>query len=652
MKRIFFLLLAAGGALSAIAQTTVPGHIHLVDPNKPAYAADSLLAPWVVDINLLGGVLTQDMTTKTTAANYTDGVNMKTGNLKFTNGMSMGFDAQVGYFFGKKHNWGIGTGIMYLSQQGDVTLDNFHVEYKATDSRGDVYRQLITANQPIKEAIQITNVNIPLVLKYKKRLSKTLGFTGDIGLLFNIQEHNDYKTNASFDYEAIYQRSNDGSFVYDNATTPANNDIFYTKAQLSRTTSTNVATEFARLYNNGYNVGLGVKPNTDHGSVSYTTGSVGFILQPSLNVFLSDNVALNFGLYYMYQNFSNTVKDGYRLTANTGDYSSVLNTVSSVASQSYGLNVGVRFLFGRRAPMIADEDAFDPTMCGNADGKIAINGLHPDDSIVVNYQMNGVAQTPVRTMTGSDGTVVISGLAAGKYDTIQVTMRKRNASGIPVTLTDPPMTITFESSTNPTAYDKCDGTITLNIARPGKSVTINYNLDGSAKTFTGAISSSNRVVLTGLCGGKYTNITATLGKCSASAIDITLITPAAPPPPPPPPPPPAITVSTPILFEVNKTVIREDSHPVLELAAEKLNADKEAWVIVNGYTDITGKPAYNKALSLRRANAVKKELVKMGINPKRIKVVGHGASDPAASNDTPEGMAQNRRAVMHLNIGE
>jgi outer membrane protein OmpA-like peptidoglycan-associated protein len=354
----------------------------------------------------------------------------------------------------------------------------------------------------------------------------------------------------------------------------------------------------------------------------------------------------------MYQNFSNTVKNGYRLTDRVGDYSSVLNTVSSTAAQSYGLNIGVRFLFGRRAPMIADEDAYNPTMCGLSDGKIAINGLHPEDSVVVNYTMGGVAQTPVRTMTDTDGTVTLNGLTAGNYDTIKVTMRKRSATGIPVTLTNPPMVITFESSTNPTAFDKCDGTITLNIPRPGNSVTINYNVDGAPKTATAMIPSNSKVILTGLCGGNYTQITATMGVCSAGGIDVKLVAPPAPPPPPPAPVEPPITVSSPILFEINKTVIREDSHPIIELAVEKLNADKDAIVVVNGYTDITGKPAYNKALSIRRAEAVKKELMKMGIKAKRIKIVGHGSNDPAASNDTPEGMAKNRRAVMHLNIGE
>ncbi len=124
---------------------------------------------------------------------------------------------------------------------------------------------------------------------------------------------------------------------------------------------------------------------------------------------------------------------------------------------------------------------------------------------------------------------------------------------------------------------------------------------------------------------------------------------------PAPAPAPAVDevkVSTPIMFEVNKTVIHKSSYPTLEEAVKKLNEDKDTYIIIDGYTDITGKPAYNRKLSVKRANAVKEHLEKMGISPKRIKIVGHGSKSPAASNDTEEGRMENRRAVMHLNVGE
>jgi OOP family OmpA-OmpF porin len=57
-------------------------------------------------------------------------------------------------------------------------------------------------------------------------------------------------------------------------------------------------------------------------------------------------------------------------------------------------------------------------------------------------------------------------------------------------------------------------------------------------------------------------------------------------------------------------------------------------------------------LSLRRAQAVKNKLIDMGIDAKRVKVVGHSEENPVAPNDTPENKLKNRRAVMHLSVGE
>ena len=77
-----------------------------------------------------------------------------------------------------------------------------------------------------------------------------------------------------------------------------------------------------------------------------------------------------------------------------------------------------------------------------------------------------------------------------------------------------------------------------------------------------------------------------------------------------------------------------------------MKADKSKTLVIDGYTDITGPLYFNKALSVKRANAVKKDLTKRGVNPRRLKTVGHGPNHPVGDNTTPEGRQQNRRAVM------
>jgi len=190
MKRIFFLLIAANGALSAIAQTatTTNQADNTTTSHRRWYKNDSLLKRWVFDLNLLGGVVTRNMSVANTGGNYTNGIaGNNTGSLNFKNGTGFGGDAQLGYFFGSKAHFGIGLGIMYFQEMGDLTLENFHVQYQATSNTGDVFRQVITPNNMITEKITTNNISIPLLLKYKVRFSRRFGFTADAGILYNVQ---------------------------------------------------------------------------------------------------------------------------------------------------------------------------------------------------------------------------------------------------------------------------------------------------------------------------------------------------------------------------------------------------------------------------------------------------------------------------------
>lgn len=71
-------------------------------------------------------------------------------------------------------------------------------------------------------------------------------------------------------------------------------------------------------------------------------------------------------------------------------------------------------------------------------------------------------------------------------------------------------------------------------------------------------------------------------------------------------------------------------------------------VEVQGYTDSQGKDENNKALSQRRADAVKARLLVKGIGAGRVNAVGYGEVSPVATNDTAEGRAQNRRIEVKI----
>jgi outer membrane protein OmpA-like peptidoglycan-associated protein len=71
-------------------------------------------------------------------------------------------------------------------------------------------------------------------------------------------------------------------------------------------------------------------------------------------------------------------------------------------------------------------------------------------------------------------------------------------------------------------------------------------------------------------------------------------------------------------------------------------------VEIQGYTDSQGNDDNNKALSQRRADAVKARLLVKGIGASRVNAVGYGEASPVATNDTAEGRAQNRRIEVKI----
>jgi outer membrane protein OmpA-like peptidoglycan-associated protein len=70
-------------------------------------------------------------------------------------------------------------------------------------------------------------------------------------------------------------------------------------------------------------------------------------------------------------------------------------------------------------------------------------------------------------------------------------------------------------------------------------------------------------------------------------------------------------------------------------------------VQIVGYTDSREAPGTETTLARQRAEAVQRYLVEhFAIAPERLLVQGEGASQPRASNDTPEGRSANRRVEL------
>jgi outer membrane protein OmpA-like peptidoglycan-associated protein len=83
----------------------------------------------------------------------------------------------------------------------------------------------------------------------------------------------------------------------------------------------------------------------------------------------------------------------------------------------------------------------------------------------------------------------------------------------------------------------------------------------------------------------------------------------------------------------------------LNTIAGTLKANPTLKIRVEGYTDSTGNPKSNQALSERRANAVRSYLINQGAGADQIEAKGYGAEQPVASNATSEGRTKNRRVM-------
>lgn len=98
-----------------------------------------------------------------------------------------------------------------------------------------------------------------------------------------------------------------------------------------------------------------------------------------------------------------------------------------------------------------------------------------------------------------------------------------------------------------------------------------------------------------------------------------------------------------INFDVNKATIKPESMGTLNMIVQVMKDNPEINFEVGGHTDGDGADDYNLKLSQQRADAVRDQLIKMGIDASRLTAKGYGETKPISDNNTIEGKANNRR---------
>ena len=112
-------------------------------------------------------------------------------------------------------------------------------------------------------------------------------------------------------------------------------------------------------------------------------------------------------------------------------------------------------------------------------------------------------------------------------------------------------------------------------------------------------------------------------------------------------PAPAVAVRNfTVFFDFDKSDLTLEARQIIASAVETAKRTGPVRITVTGHTDTVGSQAYNQRLSERRAEAVKSEMVRLGMNSVDIATIGRSFNDPLVPTGPGVREAQNRRAVI------
>ncbi|HEY1290143.1 MAG TPA: OmpA family protein [Burkholderiales bacterium] len=173
---------------------------------------------------------------------------------------------------------------------------------------------------------------------------------------------------------------------------------------------------------------------------------------------------------------------------------------------------------------------------------------------------------------------------------------------------------------------------------------------GAAQAATpGYVSSSGGQVWTSPTGLCWKTTDWTPEKAAAPCDAVRTVRVAAPPPvavaPPPPAPTPLvvapppqppvieqISLSSDVLFQFDKAVLRPEGQKKIDEISDRLKGANVQQINAIGYADRIGNDKYNQKLSEKRAAAVKDYLAQKGIESSKVRSEGRGESDPVTGD--------------------
>lgn len=99
-----------------------------------------------------------------------------------------------------------------------------------------------------------------------------------------------------------------------------------------------------------------------------------------------------------------------------------------------------------------------------------------------------------------------------------------------------------------------------------------------------------------------------------------------------------------IYFDYDEATLTDQSQKTLQKNAEWMRRNAASRIQIEGHCDEQGTAEYNIALGERRAVAVRKYLVQLGIEGARLSIISYGSEVPALVGNTDASFVKNRRA--------
>ena len=101
-------------------------------------------------------------------------------------------------------------------------------------------------------------------------------------------------------------------------------------------------------------------------------------------------------------------------------------------------------------------------------------------------------------------------------------------------------------------------------------------------------------------------------------------------------------------FDYDSAVLSQQTLSGLLFVADYLKSNPRIQILIEGHCDERGTRDYNIALGHKRADAVRKQLARMGVDQRRITTKSFGKERPAMRGASPEIWAKNRRTVIKI----